>query len=314
MKIRRVLTALVTLACLFRSVEGADSKLPFSLVIREGFGSIVVGDLNTTLVSINSAYDWIRSYYPPWGCVGEIKPISGRFTEWEAELQWDFWWGFSLGFAVSAPTRYGGSSFLTFSIMENGLNQTINNTYESDIRVSSPLKVNLYRSFNLLRNLRASVNGGIGLYRARMTQSHLYHGRYPLEDVGLTTIAFDVQGRELGYQFGIALEYKFNKRFATIAEGQWRFAKISTFNGIHTLEAQGFDAYGNLIMTLNISTEGILYHYIGQDFENGRWHEKLLVTDLVPPWYGYDFPRDIRRAFLDLGGFTIKIGLRIRLF
>lgn len=79
-------------------------------------------------------------------------------------------------------------------------------------------------------------------------------------------------------------------------------------------ETQVFDVAGNLTFINTSSTDGILYHYIGLDFSTGRMREKLVVENLDPPWYGIDLPTDIRRAFLDLGGFTLKIGLRIGLF
>lgn len=304
----------IVLIFLFGIAEAATPQLPFSLVIYERFGSIAVGDLNTTLTSYNSGYDHIRSQGVPWAVVGEIQPIPSRFTDWEAELQWRFWRGFSIGIAVSAPTHYSGSSFLTFTIMENGLNQTTNNTFTSNIRISPPFMLTLYKSVNLKRNIRASVDGGIGLYRAQMTQAHLYQIRGPENDVSLTTKYFDVKGKRLGYHLGVALEYRFNKRFSLITEGQWRFAKITTFKGIWTSEAMEYDAYGDLIYVLSNSREGILYHYFGEDLHNGEVIEKLLVSDFPPPWFGIDMPYDPRNAFLDMGGFTLKIGLRIGLF
>lgn len=314
MQKRRVCAFVAALICLFGVAEGATLQLPFSLVLHERFGSIAVGDLNTTLTSYNSGYDHLRSQGAPWAVVGEIQAIPSKFTDWEAELQWRFWWGFSIGIAVSAPTHYSGSSFLTFSIMNNALNQTINNTYTSNIKVSPPWMLTLYKSVDLIRNVSVSIDGGIGLYRAQMTQTYLYQARYPMEDASLGTFYFDVQGRKLGYHLGIALEYRFNKRFSMSMEGQWRFAEITTLSGIATLEAQEFDADGNLLQVISHSRTGILYHFIGQDFHNGEWVEKLLVTDLVPPFGGADMPYDIRQAFLDLGCFTLKVGLRIGLF
>lgn len=314
MQKKTVCVFVVVLVILFGVAEGATPQLPFSLVVHERFGSIAVGDLNTTLMSYNSGYDQIRAQNVLWAVVGEIRPIPSRFTDWEAELQWRFWWGFSIGIAVSEPTHYSGTSFLTFSIMNNALNQTINNTYASTIRVSPPLMLTLYKSVNLIRNVSASIDGGIGLYRAQMTQTYLYQARYPLEDATVGTFYFDVQGKRMGYHLGLSLEYRFNKRFSMSAEGQWRFAQINTFRGIATLEAQEFDAGGNLSGVISHSRTGILYHLMGQDFHNGEFIEKLLVTDLVPPFGGADMPYDIRQAFLDLGCFTLKVGLRIGLF
>lgn len=40
----------------------------------------------------------------------------------------------------------------------------------------------------------------------------------------------------------------------------------------------------------------------------------MKVSNLEAPWVGADMPSDIRYAFLDPGGFTFKIGLKIGLF
>ena len=303
-----------SLAILFGTVEAAPPQLPFSLVVREGFGSIAVGDINTTLISINSGYDIVRSSSPSWGCTGEIKPIPHRYKDWEFELQWDFLWGFGMGIAISAPTDYSGSSFLTFSIMQDGLNQTENNTYASHIRVSAPVKVYLHKSFVLLRDISATFSGGLGFYNARLTQSYLYQVRNPLEDQFITNLIFNVQGRHSGSNIGIGLEYRLNKKFALSATWQWQFIKIESLKGSALLETQRFDAAGNLTSVDRTLIDGTFYHYIGQDFSTGRMREKLVVENLDPPWYGIDMPTDIRRAFLDLSGFTLRIGLKIGLF
>ena len=314
MRVSKVGIIGVSLIIFIVTAKAATPRLPFSLIVREGFGSISVGDLNTTLVSINSGYDGIRSSFSPWGCVGEIRPIPHRYMDWEAELQWDFLWGFGLGIAISAPTEYSGRSFLTFSIMQDGLHQTEDNTYTSHIRVSAPIKVYLHKSFVFLRDVSASFCGGLGFYNAQLTQSYIYQVRAPLGGQFLTSTLFDVRGRRLGTHAGIALEYRLNKRVSLVAGGQWRFAKIDMLKGNSLTETQVFDVAGNLTFINTSSTDGILYHYIGLDFSTGRMREKLVVENLDPPWYGIDLPTDIRRAFLDLGGFTLKIGLRIGLF
>lgn len=310
-------SVLICILCLYCGLvsagEKGSAKRAFSLVIREGFGSISVGDLNTTLSSINSAYDGIRAYRPE-RCVGEILEVPNRFKDWEAELQWAAWWGFSIGLAVSGPTRFYDKSFLTYTIVDYAGTQSENDTYESEIRVSAPIMFNLYRSFSIFSKVNLAVNGGIGYYRARMTLTEIMHLRYPLDDISLTYFNFNVAGKGVGYHCGLALEYKFNDRFSMMAEGRWRFAKIRTLKGSTSTTHQAWDEEGNLYSTGSNSMEGPLYHYIGTDLRLGRPHEKLSVNDFPPPWWGIDFPRDIREAFLDLGGFTFRIGLRIRLF
>lgn len=298
------------------ATEDKPSKRSFSLVVREGFGSIAVGDLNTTLYSLdhNAVYEMLRQYYPE-RCVGEILGVPTRFTNWEAELQWNFWRGFSVGVAVSGPMHFHQKSFLTYTIIDYAGTQTMNDTWEPEISVSAPVKLSLYYSFPIFSKLNVIVNGGAGYYHARMAVSKLRQSRFPLDDSSLTSFDIDATGRHVGYHCGFALEYKFNERFSMIAESQWRFAKIKSLQGSEAVTGKAFDAEGNLILvTDNMTKYGFLYHLTGEDLYTGARIEQLAVEDFPPPWYGPDFPADIRHAFLDLSGFAFSIGFRIRLF
>lgn len=289
------------------------AKRAFSLVVREGFGSIRVGDLNTTLRSINDSFDFARDISPQ-RCVGEIQAIPVMFTDWEIELQWAITWGFSLGISVSAPARFYGKSSLTYTIIDYAGLQTENFTYESEVRMSAPLMVSLYRTFSILPKTKVFLMGGIGFYRAQLTQMQQWNFRLPTDATDLTSFYFDVSGRRTGFHGGLAFEYEFNDRFSILAEGLWRSARIEHLTGSRSTQAQAWDSLGNLLFVAGDSEEGPLYHYLGEDLLTGQLHEWLLVNDFPPPWYGPDFPRDIREAFLDLSGFTFKIGLRIKLF
>jgi len=296
------------------AAEGESGQRSFSLVVREGFGSIKVGDLNTTLSSINSAYDSVREAYPK-RCVGEILPLPNGFKDWEAELQWKAWKGLSVGIAVSGPTRYYQKSFLTYSIIEEGTTQTENDTWESEIHVSAPVKFNLYYSLPVISKVNLIINGGIGYYKARIEQTWQWQFRLPADTSSLGHTYFDVTGQRIGYHCGLALEYKFNERISMTVESQWRFAKIKSFKGSALTTDEQFDEYGNLLGSDSITEDGFLYHYIGDDLRiNYSRHEKIILTSLVPPWLGADSPSDIRKAFLDLSGFTFRIGLKIGLF
>jgi hypothetical protein len=290
------------------------SSRSFSLVVREEFGSIPVGDLNTTLRSINTGYDEIRSLDPPWGCVGEIQAIPSNFKNWEAELQWAFWGGVSIGVAVSGPMEFHGNSFLTHTIVAAPGVQTHNIAYNSNIRVFSPLLIYLQKSFTIFRNLSVVARGGIGSYRANIQQEYISQTRMTTSDQELATYVYDVSGHCPGYNCGISFEYRLNKRFSLFTEGCWKFIKIASFAGDASVEDLIFNSDGELAYSFADTLNGILYHYYGVDEYTGLWREKLLVESLEPPWYGIDLPTDIRKAFLDLGGFTFKVGLKIRLF
>jgi hypothetical protein len=309
------LVSIMCICCLTANASGdSPAKHTFSLVIREGFGSIAVGDLNTTLNSLNynPVYEYLREYYPEQ-CVGEIREVPNGFKDWEVEFQWAAWWGFSVGIAIAGPTRFHDKSSLTYSIAE-GARQTTDDTFESDIRVSAPIRINLYRSFPIVPNIKVVINGGFGNYQTRMTHTRITNMHLPPAGQSLLTLHWEVSGRQVGTHCGFALEYKFNDRFSMIAESQWRFAKVNSLEGIINSTLETFDEYGNLGYSFEASDEGPLYHYYGEDDLLGVVIEKLLVTSLEPPWNGIDSPYDIRKAFLDLSGYTFKIGLRIKMF
>ncbi len=312
-----ILICSLSLLCATASAaENRPSKHSFSLVVREGFGSIAVGDLNTMLYSLdhNAAYEMLRQYYPE-RCVGEILGVPKKFTNWEAEVQWNFWRGLSLGVAVSGPMHFYQKSFLTYTIVDYAGTQSMNDTWEPEIRVSAPVKVSLYYSFPILSKLNVIVKGGAGYYHARLVLSELRQSRFPLDDSSLTSFDIDATGHRVGYHCGFALEYKFNERFSMTAESQWRFAKIKSLQGSEAVTGKAFDAEGNLILvTDNMTKYGFLYHLTGEDLHTGARIEKLAVEDFPPPWYGADLPADIRHAFLDLSGFAFTIGLKIKLF
>ena len=314
--IRHLMVFLCVLSLLSNSMlagQQPTAKQAFSFVVREGFGSIRMGDLNTTLRSINQAFDFARAISPQ-RCVGEVQTIPVTFTDWEMEIQWAIRWGFSLGVSVSAPARFYGKSALTYMIVDFAGTQTENFTYESEVRMSAPLMASLYKTFSILPRTKVALTGGIGFYRASLAQTQLWNFRLPTDATDLTSFYFDVSGRRTGFHGGVAFEYEFNNRFSILAEGLWRSAKIERLTGSRSAREQAWDSMGNLLFAVGDSEEGPLYHYIGEDLLTGELHEWLLVNDFPPPWYGPDFPRDIREAFLDLSGFTFKIGLRIKLF
>lgn len=314
MKNRLLISVICAFFILCGSVSASDKK--FSLVIREGFGTIKVGDVNTTLSSLNTAYDYVRETHP-MGCVGDILPLANKFKDWEAEIRYNLWKGLHVGIAVSGATRHSGESAVTYTIFGGtaGDLQTDIETWKTDIRVSAPVKLNLYYSIPIVSKLDLVVNGGIGYYHARITQMNQWQFRFPADDSAVGYDSYDVSGKCLGYHGGLALEYKFNSRFSMSMESQWRATKIRTFKGSISTYADSYDSSGNYLNSVSASLDGILFHYMGDSLRIPyQRHEKMIVENFDPPWYGIDIPSDIRHAFLDLGGFTFKIGLKIGLF
>lgn len=288
----------------------------FSLVFNEGFGSMKIGDINTTLVSLNSAYDGLR-HTEPGAVAGEYLPLPTRFKDWQVELRWNVWKGLSIGIAISGPMRFAHMSALTHTIFgwQAGLPQTMNNTLAYDINVSAPIWLNLFYAVPIISRVNFTAYGGVGDYSARIEETWSYVFRLPdnTSQIGNTYTAGS--GKQMGCHGGIAFEYILNKRVSLVMAGAWRLAKIESFEGSYLSHGTSFDGNGVIIDTLDASMEGILIHYTGDaDYIWGVRHEKIKIFAGEPPYYGADSPSDGRKALLDLSGFTLRIGLKIGLF
>jgi len=294
---------------LYGASLGATEKR-FSLAIHGGFGSTKVGDLNSSLSSVGSKLDEMKETYPEQ-VTGEIGPIPTKFENWEAELRWAFWQRFSIGISLAGPTHHYGNSSYMISNSSGTASATV--SYESEINISAPLKLNLYYSFPVHSRAHLIINGGIGRYQARIIRTEQAQEVFSDGSSYLGSMVINVRGKTIGYHCGLALEYRINERLTFMAESQWQFAKIKSLDGNLALSDYEYDASGNVISSGNDSWDGILYHYMGYDSYFGTLTEKLVISEFYP-WDGIDFPSEERKAFLDLSGFTFKIGLKIGLF
>lgn len=255
----------------------------FSLVIQEGFGSIAIGDLNTTLSSLNGnpVYEAVRESHPE-RCVGEFAQVPDGFKDWEAELRWNLWRSFSLGVSVSGPIHMRQKSSLTYTIVEYAGTQTEIDTFDSEIRMSAPVRFSLYYSLRILPAVKLAAGAGLGLYHARMIQNQQWHFRFPMDPTALGYYVFDVSGTRTGFHCGFALEYEFNNRFSIIAGGQWKFAKIDALKGTLVTGSDAFDAEGNLVSSQMNTAEGTLYHYLQDHSRLGVRCERMSIHESCP--------------------------------
>ncbi len=294
---------------ILNAAEREPAKRTFSLVVRGGAGSLGVGDLNTTLTSINAAYDAGREAYPDY-ITGKFSGASGRFKDWEVEIQWVAWKGLSVGVAVSGPVHLNSKGFISYLYT-----WTQAYSIQSEVRMEAPIKLNLYYCFPIRSKLNLVLNGGVGLYRARMAQTYNWQRRYlDTSQYGVDTDVignyhYDVSGHAIGLHCGVGLEYEFNDRFSIMAESQWRFAKLKSLKGSSEYATQTSNVYGGDITSSDSDSQtGYLYHYVVDLY---GYEELAVYSD---PSLAGGGVSGLRKASLDLGGFAFKIGLRIRLF
>lgn len=286
--------------------DGLPKARAFSLVVRGGFGLIAVGDLNATLSTFNSMFDYIRGIIPE-SVSGKIRNVPPSSLDGEIELQRAIG-RFSVGIAVSAPARHHRKSNLVYVIDDYAGIQINDYTFDADVRTSAPVKLNLYYYPRLSPAHSLLINGGFGYYHARLTYDKLMLVQTTTGGTFDEGRLMNGSGNSLGFHLGVGLEYRLNHRFSLLFDSHWRLCRIGNLQGdvLATAYADGVELY-------RISDEGYLYHENVMDFTTGLNYERLIVSD-TPPEGGIGFPTDIRKAFIDLSGVTFRIGLRIKLF
>jgi hypothetical protein len=110
-------------------------------------------------------------------------------------------------------------------------------------------------------------------------------------------VLYSVKSHGPGLIGGIGLEHKLNSFLALIVEAQGRYSKLRKLKG--TTSGAVEDGEGAL--------------YIGEKYNSQYdWFEPCLITSSSMP--ASDEFRNMRKAALDLSGFSLKLGFRIRLF
>lgn len=122
-----------------------------------------------------------------------------------------------------------------------------------------------------------------------------------LEVNGLTLVDFDTEadGQGLGFQAGLGLEYGLSDHLGLFMDALGRYANFA-----------GFEGKTNLLFGLPFSpVQGTLYYYDRVDPISGS--ETLIRCSPTAP-SGPEY-HNVREAKIDLSGFSLRLGLVIRL-
>lgn len=298
-----LLLCLLFLAHFVSAEEKKAFKSRFSLKIAAGFGSnLPIGDVNDCLDSVNQAFeDWRRAR--PDLISGEINKLDDKMSQWEVELRFDLTRWIGIGIATSAAFDKKNESSVSLSRIGYQSLYTTTLTYKPHIK-SFPIRLNLYYSPLYISKASVFVSAGIGFYPTKISQYRYYSMKSPFGE-GWNSFDWEVS-REfaLGFHAGGGAEVQLLQRIALVLEFQYRHIKMSGLKG-------------KMVITTNSGTQdeinGILYYYKEFDENIVAQYAKFEVHS-EPPLIGVGFPTEVREAILDLSGYSIRIGIRIKLF
>ncbi len=210
-------------------------------------------------------------------------------------------WGFPHQALFIEATR----ASLTYTMTGGAGPQILVYTFNPDIKVAMPIRLNVYYTIPLISKINILFGGGIGFYSGKISRFSKTDITFPLGGTGWSSISMDAEKKfSIGFQGSALLEYTIIKNVALVMEFQGRLVKIRGLKGIRKTDTD----YGD-----HDEEKGILYYYTREDLHFGGRVADLQIWEKIPDASIY-FINDIRKAILDYSGVSLKIGIRIRLF
>ena len=214
--------------------------------------------------------------------------------DWGWEMAGEIIFNLSSRFALS-----GGVGFITGNSNSKGTTvlEGVTTINETDLKAKAvPLTAGIYYFLPVSPKSRLSLGVGVGYYFASFSRN------YVNEDVGIYRIdgVFKGSGGDLGLHGGIGFEYDLSKSVVIVIEGFGRYAKISGFEGTRE----------------QIDSNNWSDTWEGKYYYSDRQHS----SDILLPRVNLTDPSSIGNAInirdyeTDFSGFTIRIGLKIRIF
>jgi opacity protein-like surface antigen len=297
--------SLIFLAGIAESKERPSFIQRFSIKMSSGLSNFFnIGDINTFLKSGNEKHlDYAR--YFNGSRYGELKKIRiGSDSEIELGFDMTSWLRiyFSSGYVYARKKSSSG-----YEVSSPGF-YDVEFTFSPTISVRAiPLELGVAWVIPFGQKAKMFIKGGKGYYFARTN--------FQMEDIEIWTeedgsIAYefgqmwdwDLKSRGTGFHLGIGFEYAVARNFSFVLEIQGRSAKMKELKGTGIFLGPGSsDFYGSV------------YYFEEKDSIIEKYYSHLGFYK-EKPVRPYPWCMNIRKAGLDLSGYFLKIGVRIRLF
>jgi hypothetical protein len=284
------------------SKEGPPFKPKLSVKLTGGWASVPIGDMNTILTSFNNMpkFTDFRELYPNL-ISGEIRPLHNRIPNWHLEFRLDISSRIGVAIGTLLPYQKSNEGTIDWTIPEG---QRHLFTLRPKIQVAPPVLWSVY--FGLLTSSRLNLQlcVGSGLYPAKISEYYRLEVFPPgFESAWGARYWESKYCSAVGVHGGIELDYHLTKAWSLVLETQMRYAQISDFSGTQYREGES---------GITDRESGSIYYYTRLEFYTGNRYADIEVME--PPGNGIELPRDIRKAALDLSGFSFRIGIKLKLF
>jgi len=286
------------------SIEG-KIRPRFSIKVTHGANYSFWGDVNRYLESVNNneLFEYYRKNAPEQ-VVGEINTLNDWTNSLEAELRIDLSPKIALGIATSAGIRRKNESSLIYTYIGSVGSQITGFTYKPEVKAWMPVRLGIYYILPYGSKASFFFNAAIGYYSGKISDYLKHEVTVPFGGCSWISRYNETERKSsLGFHSGFGVEYSLVRNLALVVEAQGRYVKI-----------KGFKAVARYDNDLSLPSEvaGTLYYFTKWDLGIGARYADLVVWDKPPEITIYS-PEDIKKAILDLSGFSLRFGLRIKL-
>ncbi|MGB9835900.1 MAG: outer membrane beta-barrel protein [Candidatus Saccharicenans sp.] len=264
---------LLLLVSLGSAAEENQSKKSFSLIIKGGWGTARIGDIN--------AYYKTRCadeiFNIPENEGNKVPQLSSGFVALEIEGQYALNNHLSLGLSLGYPIIKSDKAI--WYVNFNGSLQPV--VLKPKVTVYFPIKLNLYYHLPLSSRVQLLIGGGPGIYPTEIGPPFYVFSHFPL-----------------GLQAVSKLEINLSQKLSLVFDGEWRMAKITNFKGDDYFGNEGTLWYYKM-------------SYLGSDIWMDMLSVEKSAPTEDP--LGETFYKDQRKAIFDLSGFSIRAGICFKL-
>ncbi|MFQ5722421.1 MAG: hypothetical protein ACE5GI_08000 [Candidatus Aminicenantales bacterium] len=266
-----------------------------------------LGDINRVLNSFNNneVFEYLREVNPEL-ISGKVKPLDSRISDLKLEVLMEANFlsqGISLSLAtLPFPFCTKNKSSLTYINRGWPGDLIVKYTFEPEVRVWMPLRAGISYPLLALSIIQINVNGGVDFHFAKFSQNYKYEAILPSGDQLWYRNYIKAHQLFFGLNGGVELELSFTKNIALVVEAEGRFGKLRNMKGSIKHEHK----YG-----LGPYEKGTLYFFNRWDSGIEARYSELSVYKKKPKGLGRS---NIRKAIMDLSGYSLRVGTKIKLF
>jgi len=163
-----------------------------------------------------------------------------------------------------------------------------------------PLTLSAHFGLPLGKGINFIAHAGLGYYLGTFSWNYSYDSEF--DDFNEN---WEGKSNALGLHGGLGLEFNFSSKIALVVEGFGRYAKLNGLVGDYTLEESFFGYQGQASIE-----DATLWYYEWRSSLTEKYYPTIEFDKEMPE--EASFIQNIREGEVDLTGFSIRMGIKIR--